>query len=57
MNPERKRRKMKRKGEPLVVKGEILRQILIRIKEKKSEYFKIAENRIEKAKLESPDVV
>ena len=49
--------KRKRKGEPLMVKGEILRQILIRIKEKKPEYFKIAENRIEKAKLESPDVV
>lgn len=30
-------RNMKRKGNPLVIKGEILRQILIRIKEKEEQ--------------------
>lgn len=30
-------RKKKRKGDPLVIKGEILRQILIRIKEKREQ--------------------
>ena len=35
MNPERRRKmKRKRKGNPLVVEGELLRQILIRVKEK-----------------------
>ena len=47
----------RRKGEPLMVKDEILRQILIRIKEKEPEHFKIAENRLEKAKLDTSDVV
>lgn len=34
MNPERKRKMKRRKGNPLVVEGELLRQILIRIKGK-----------------------